>query len=74
MIFFTKTIDIKKVLVYNIYRRVSKMDNLIITYGGIAQLARALGSYPGCHWFKSSYRYHRLLNYQQPVMARWSSG
>ena len=27
-------------------------------YGGIAQLARALGSYPGCHWFKSSCRYH----------------
>ena len=27
-------------------------------HGGIAQLARALGSYPGCHWFKSSCRYH----------------
>ena len=27
-------------------------------YGGIAQLARALGSYPWCHWFKSSCRYH----------------
>ena len=26
-------------------------------YGGIAQLARAFGSYPKCHWFKSSYRY-----------------
>ena len=26
--------------------------------GGIAQLARALGSYPGCHRFKSSYRHH----------------
>ena len=26
--------------------------------GGIAQLARAFGSYPECHWFKSNYRYH----------------
>ena len=27
------------------------------TYGGIAQLARAHGSYPWCRWFKSSSRY-----------------
>ena len=27
--------------------------------GGIAQLARAFGSYPECHWFKSNYRYHQ---------------
>ena len=27
--------------------------------GGIAQLARAFGSYPKCHWFKSSYRYQK---------------
>ena len=27
--------------------------------GGIAQVARALGSYPGCHWFESDYRYHQ---------------
>ena len=27
-------------------------------YGGIAQLARAFGSYPKCHRFESSYRYH----------------
>ena len=26
--------------------------------GGIAQLARAFGSYPKCHRFESSYRYH----------------
>ena len=32
--------------------------NSVPDYGDIAQLARALGSYPGCHWFKSSYRYH----------------
>ena len=33
-------------------------------YGGIAQLARACGSYPQCHWFESGYRYQ----------APWSSG
>ena len=26
--------------------------------GGIAQLARALGSYPNGRWFKSDFRYH----------------
>ena len=26
-------------------------------YGGIAQLARARGSYPRCRWFESSSRY-----------------
>ena len=30
--------------------------------GGIAQLARACGSYPQCRWFKSDYRYHRSSN------------
>ena len=30
---------------------------LIYIYGGIAQLARAHGSYPWCRWFKSSSRY-----------------
>ena len=33
--------------------------------GGIAQLARALGSYPGGRWFKSCCRY---------PSARWSRG
>ena len=28
-------------------------------YGCIAQLARAFGSYPKCHRFKSSYSHHR---------------
>ena len=27
--------------------------------GGVAQLARAFGSYPECHWFESSRRYQR---------------
>ena len=34
-------------------------------YGGIAQLARAHGSYPWCRWFKSSFRYEeRGLNFR----------
>ena len=28
--------------------------------GGVAQLARAFGSYPKCHRFESSRRYHKL--------------
>ena len=31
-------------------------------YGGIAQLARAHGSYPWCRWFKSSFRYLKRLS------------
>ena len=38
----------------------SIIKKLFGRYGGVAQLARALGSYPGCHWFKSNYRYHRF--------------
>ena len=30
-------------------------------YGGIAQLARAHGSYPWCHGFKSLFRYYGRL-------------
>ena len=29
-----------------------------LIFGGVAQLARALGSYPSCHRFESSRRYH----------------
>ena len=36
-------------------------------YGGVAQLARACGSYPQCRGFKSLLRYFSSL-------ARWSSG
>ncbi len=28
-------------------------------YGYIAQLARACGSYPQCHWFESNYSHHK---------------
>ena len=27
------------------------------SFGGVAQLVRAHGSYPCCHWFESSHRY-----------------
>ena len=30
-------------------------------YGGIAQLARAIGSYPIGRGFKSNFRYHEML-------------
>lgn len=30
-------------------------------YGGIAQLARVLGSYPIGRWFESNCRYHEIL-------------
>ena len=40
-------------------------------YGGIAQLARALGSYPGCHRFKSSCRYH---NCGDIILRMWPVG
>ena len=35
-------------------------SHILIKYGGIAQLARAHGSYPWCRWFKSSSRYFLL--------------
>ena len=47
-IFFKKVLDKFRLSWYN---------NLV-ECGGIAQLARALGSYPGCHWFESDCRYH----------------
>ena len=50
-------------------QRKKSVDNVILLcysnsclsrrYGGVAQLARARGSYPRCHRFKSSRRYHR---------------
>ena len=33
------------------------LNNAFWPHGGVAQLARAFGSYPKCHWFKSNYRY-----------------
>ena len=44
-------------------------------HGGIAQLARAFGSYPTGRWFKSDFRYQGM---RTPAFlsfsARWSSG
>ena len=40
--------------------------------GGVAQLARALGSYPGCHRFKSSRRYQNGSAYTLPAI--WPVG
>ena len=53
LFFFGKMIDKRGNTRYNNNRRFrAQMQD-----GGIAQLARAFGSYPECHWFKSSYRY-----------------
>ena len=38
--------------------------------GGIAQLARAFGSYPKCHRFKSSYRYHMIQGFAKILGGR----
>ena len=38
--------------------------------GGIAQLARAFGSYPKCHRFKSSYRYHMIQDFAKILGGR----
>ena len=32
-----------------------------LIYGDVAQLARALGSYPNGRWFKSDFRYHIFI-------------
>ena len=71
MIFLKKTIDTAFFLVYNIYRCIIQF----MLYGEIAQLARATGSYPVGHEFKSHSRYqNRLLKYRQLSSARWSRG
>ena len=34
---------------------------ITISGGGVAQMVRAHGSYPCCHWFESSRRYHSIM-------------
>ena len=51
---FQKRLDKKGLFPYN--KQVTPSG--VTPCGGIAQLARAFGSYPKCHRFKSSYRYH----------------
>ena len=43
------------------------------TNGGIAQLARAFGSYPKCRWFKSDCRYH-CVQAVKTALYRWPVG
>ena len=38
-------------------------------YGGIAQLARATGSYPVGHGFKSNSRYHKTQNAERSAFC-----
>ena len=44
------------------------------TYGGIAQLARAFGSYPECHWFKSNYSHHHGPVVKRPKTPPFHGG
>ena len=55
----TKKLLTKLLKCDKIYRRSRKAD----VYGGIAQLARAFGSYPTGRWFKSDFRYHKYHKY-----------
>ena len=48
------------------YDIIAKRGLTEVRNGGLAQLARASGSYPAGRWFKSDIRYH--------TSARWSSG
>ena len=59
---FKKRVDKENMMWYNI--TVAKAIAFVMQYGGVAQLARATGSYPVGHGFKSNLRY----------TARWSSG
>ena len=43
-------------------------------YGGIAQLARAFGSYPTGRWFKSDFRYHFRFTQYGPLVKRLRHG
>ena len=61
---FKKTLDKCLFIVYN------NIVAMGTAYGGIAQLARALGSYPGCHRFKSSYRHHCCSFSLGPLVKR----
>ena len=54
---FENPVDKPHVFRYTKHRSLRQRTN----DGGIAQLARAFGSYPKCHWFKSSCRYQKVL-------------
>ena len=64
-----KTVDKSKSLCYN-----SQAFQIRGAFGGIAQLARAFGSYPEGRGFKSNFRYQPFANAKGSYSARWSSG
>ena len=53
----SKGLDKRKEICYN--SQASIKGTRTTQYGGIAQLARALGSYPNGRWFKSDFRYQK---------------
>ena len=56
----TEALDKKEILGYTNLRLID-LTIRRSEYGGVAQLARAFGSYPKCHRFESSRRYHGPL-------------
>ncbi len=63
LIFLKKSIDKQGNIKYN----VQCCCGCSTKYGGIAQLARACGSYPQCRWFKSIFRYQHRNTQCVPV-------
>ena len=52
-------IYVKKLLTMQMgYAIILEHCHVATIFGGIAQLARAFGSYPTGRWFKSDFRYH----------------
>ena len=64
----TEALDKKEILGYTNLRLID-LTIRRSEYGGVAQLARAFGSYPKCHRFESSRRYHGPLG-----SASWRVG
>ena len=63
--FFHKTLDISIIIVYNLIVACEKCNTTVQKNGGIAQLARVLGSYPIGRRFESHCRY-----YNGPLVKR----
>ena len=56
-----KGVDNSHSFCYNIRATSGERKAVPQRNGGIAQLARAFGSYPTGRWFKSDFRYHKLF-------------
>ena len=68
--FLKFSVDKTKTMWYNIQAFGERKDPWAEN-GGIAQLARATGSYPVGHGFKSNSRYHKTQNADQCIRILW---